>query len=221
MVSARGLWDRLCAPGSVDAVVRAYQRTVPCLIAVDSGGKQAEPGLSTDQVREIVERCLRFGPPISVPFFVETFSRRSAEALMRDVGSLLRERCPGCKVVLRVEEASRQGLFPVVEPDAWEEDPDAAEADPWAWRIPIATLIDPAFGPEIAVAAAAELQPRRVLIDSVDLLATVAGARHFPPRREEELLARIVSRLPAIDVWRASDLLEGEFLAYHARLPLS
>lgn len=222
MVSARGLWDRWCPPGSIDAIVRAYQRTVPCVVRVRGDEDPEAEGLDAEEVQEAIDRCLRYAPPrIGVPLLLESRSRRATAQLLERLGSRLREELSGCKLVLRDAEGSRHGLFPVIGLETSELTAGQKDAlSPWGWRVPIETIVDPVLGHAVP-AHLAEMKPARIVFDSVDLLTNLADARTWTPDREEEFWSRVLTVQPQVELWRASDLLEGEFLAYHARLPLS
>jgi hypothetical protein len=205
MVSARGLWDRLAPPASSDALVRAYQRTLPCMVTVGSATSSAAPVMDPAQVRATMERCARHGAArIEVPFIFDVLAEETA-ATLAEFARIV----PGCKLVRRWPAAAQGGLFPAV---------DLASGEAWAWRLPIETVTRvPA---DDIARLLAELDAKRVVVDSVNVMTRIADARAFPPEHEERLLDRIVAARPDLEIWRVSDLLEAEVLDRSLREPL-
>lgn len=222
LVAARGLWDRSTRPGGPEALLRAYQRTVPCRVALRADEDPEDAGLTPAELCGVIDRCLRYSRPrIAVPLLIEASSASSAAGFLELAGALLTERLPGCKLVLRWPAASRRNLFPIVEAiGAVLETDSRDDASVWAWRIPIEAVLDEK--PEAPLERSLEaLRATRLVIDSVDVLTTIDAARAWTPAREQGLLGRIVSERPAIDIWRVSDLLQAEFLAHSAMFPLA
>jgi hypothetical protein len=205
MVSARGLWDRFARPASSDALVRAYQRTLPCMVTIGAGASPSPLALGLAQVRAMLEKCALYGAArIEVPFILDVL----AEEIVAEFSDLTAV-VPGCKLVRRWPTAARGGLFPIV---------DIGSGQGWAWRLPIETVTSvPAHD---IVRLLVELDAKRIVIDSVNVLTRIADARAFPPEHEEKLLDRIVAERPGIEIWRVSDLLEAEFLDRSQREPL-
>jgi hypothetical protein len=205
MVSARGLWDRLAPPASSDALVRAYQRTLPCMVTLGPAASSSAAAMDPAQVRGTMERCARYGAArIDVPFIFDVLAEETAATLAG-----LTRVVPGCKLVRRWSAASRGGLFPVV---------DLGSGEAWAWRLPIETVTGVPLD-DIA-RLLDELDAKRVVVDSVNVMTRIADARSFPPEYEERLLDRIVAGRPDLEIWRVSDLLEAEVLDRSLREPL-
>jgi len=205
MVSARGLWDRLAPPASRDALVRAYQRTLPCMVTVGAATSAAAPVVDPAQVRGTMERCAQYGAArIEVPFIFDVLAEETAATLAG-----LTRVVPGCKLVRRWPGAAQGGLFPAV---------DLMSGDIWAWRLPIETVTGVSFD-DIA-RLLDELDAKRVVVDSVNVMTRIADARAFPAEYEERLLDRLVAGRPNLEIWRVSDLLEAEVLDRSLREPL-
>ena len=205
MVSARGLWDRFASPASSDAAVRAYQRTLPCMVTVGVGECPSPPAMGPAQVLAMMEKCARQGAArIEVPFIFDVLAEEAGAALAG-----LSAVVPGCKLVRRWPAAGRGGLFPIV---------DIGSAQSWAWRLPIETVIGV---PADQIARLLdELDAKRIVVDSVNVLTRIADARAFPPEHEERLLDRLIAGRPDLEIWRVSDLLEAEVLDRSQREPL-
>jgi hypothetical protein len=157
------------------------------------------------QVRATMERCARYGAArIDVPFIFDVLAEETAATLAEFARMV-----PGCKLVRRWSAAAQGGLFPAV---------DFVSGKAWAWRLPIETVTGVPFD-DIA-RLLDQLDAKRVVVDSVNVMTRIADARAFPPEHEERLLDRIVLGRPDLEIWRVSDLLEAEVLDRSLREPL-
>jgi len=91
-------------------VVRAYQRTVPCVVPLRADGEPGS-GLCTSQFVGALERCLEYSSPrIEIPFLVEV---ASWDLLAGPLRASLGSRLARCTVVRRAAGLVGDGVFPL------------------------------------------------------------------------------------------------------------
>ena len=193
VVSARGFWDRAAPPASTEAIVRARRRGIPVIVQLGQ-----DEDLQSAELHRMIA-----GAAVSVPIIFEAPAEPTAARFTQEFGSLLRERLPGCKIVCGGEG----DLLPVRELDG---------GPPWAWRLRIATLTTARDLKGLIHGPA----PARLVYDSYDVLTTVAEARLYPPAREDELLRSLGDSGGPLELWRVTDLADGEFLVHFSRQEL-
>jgi hypothetical protein len=139
--------------------------------------------------------------------------------MVQSVGGLLRERFRGCKLVLCGSDRSADGVYPIVGIDEVIEGRTRSDETPWGWRVPIETITNRDSGSSLADRLATR-EPFRIVFDSVNVLTSMASIRAWPPSHEDGWVRAILARRDRIELWRVTDLAEGDFHSYCAGLTL-